>query len=55
MGMIAATTPGIQLSYTVLRKKISELNIESEAKIPIKEYRFTKYAYHNIKFLPLPW
>lgn len=55
MGMIAATTPGKQVSYTVPRKKISELNITSEAKVPIKEYRFTKYACRNIKFLPLPW
>ena len=54
MGMIAAATPGRQVSYHVQRKKICELNITSETRIPIKEYRFSQYACRKIKFLPLP-
>ena len=54
MGMIAAVTPGRQVSYTILRQKLCELKLTNETKIPIKEYHFSKHALCHIQFQPLP-
>ena len=43
MGMIAAVTPGHQVAHTILRQKISELNIVDLTKVDITEYRFAKH------------
>lgn len=55
MGMIAAVTPGRQVSHTVLRRKTADLQIVEQTRVDIKEYRFTKYTRRNIEFKPLPF
>ena len=42
MGMIAAVTPGHEITHTILRQKISELNIIDLPKVDIMEYHFAK-------------
>lgn len=54
MGMIAAITPGKQVSHTIPRRKRVDLNILNEAKVDIKDYRFAKHVRRNVKFMPLP-
>lgn len=54
MGMIAAVTPGHQVSHTVLRQKVSELNISEQTQVDIKQYRFAKHTRRSIKFQPIP-
>jgi len=55
MGMIAAATPGTSVTYTVLRRKVCELNLTNETQIPIKEYRYSKNIRSSIRFQPLPF
>ena len=54
MGMIAAITPGQQVTPTILRRKISELNIIDQTKVDIIEYQFAKHTRRCIAFQPLP-
>jgi hypothetical protein len=54
MGMIAAITPGKQISHTIQRRKRVDLNLLNEAKVDIKDYRFAKHVRRNIKLKPLP-
>ena len=42
MGMIAVVTPGHEITHTILRQKISDLNIIDLTKVDIMEYRFAK-------------
>jgi len=44
IGMIAATTPGIQCSHVVTRKNVSLLNVKEMAQVSIIDYRFSNYA-----------
>jgi hypothetical protein len=54
MGMIAAITPGKQVSHTIQRRKRVDLNVLNEAKVDIKDYQFAKHVRRNIQFMPLP-
>lgn len=54
MGMIAAITPRRQIMQTILRRKISELNIIAETQVDIVQYRFTKHTRRTIEFQQLP-
>ena len=53
MGMIAAITPGQQLSQTILRRKLSDLSIVEEAKVDVIEYRFAKST-RSVYFKAIP-
>ena len=54
MGMIAAITPGKQVSQTIQRQKRVDLNVLKEAKVDIKDYRFVKHVRRNVKCMHLP-
>lgn len=54
MGIIADATPGTKVSNAVLRKKLCELYVTHETRIPVKEYRFAKQVCSNMKFQPVP-
>ena len=50
MGMIAAVTPGHEINHTILRQKISELNIIDLTKVDIMEHHFVKTTRRSIEF-----
>lgn len=53
MGVIAAITPRRQIMKTILRRKISDLNIIAETQVDIVQYRFTKHTRRTIEFQQL--
>jgi hypothetical protein len=54
IGMIAAITPGKQVSHTIQRRRRVDSNVLNEAKVDIKDNRFAKHVRRNIKCMPLP-
>ncbi|CAJ1064633.1 hypothetical protein SNEBB_002215, partial [Xyrichtys novacula] len=55
MGMIAAITPGKQVSYGIPRQKMAELKVVERTKIDIIEYRYTLHVNRNIEFQALSY
>ena len=53
MGMMAAITPGKQVSQTISRRKLWDLHITDLTKVDVKEYRFSAHSRRCIKFQPL--
>ena len=53
MGIIAAKTPGKQVSVFIQRQRVSELNLVELAKITIQDYRYTEHTNRLVKFQPL--
>ena len=54
MGMLAVVTPGNEVTHTVLRRKLSDLNSIDQTKVDIVEHRFARQALSSVKFQPLP-
>ena len=53
MGMIAAVTPGQQVSQTISRQKNSEIRIIEQTEAEIIEYQSAKGIRSKIEFKPL--
>ena len=54
MGMIAAVTPGHEITHTILRQNISELNIIDLTKVDIMEHCFANNTRRSKVFQRLP-
>ena len=55
MGIIAAVTPSQHVNRTVLRHKLSDLNIIDQTKVDIIEYHFVEHTHRITEFQPLPF
>ena len=55
MGMIAAITPGKQVSHGIPRQKTADLKVVEMTKIDIIEYRYAQHVNRNIEFQSLPY
>ena len=53
MGMIAAITPGQDVTHKIRRHKISELNNIDKSQVDIIGYRFSRQSRSKMKYQPL--
>jgi len=54
MGIIAASTLGLQKSCVIPRKNLSGVKLSEMTQVPLIEYRFSTFARQNVKFDALP-
>jgi len=55
MGIIAAITPGKQVSHAIPRQKTADLKLVEMTKIDIIDYRFSEHVSRSIEFQSIPY